>query len=124
MQRGVLPADFRTSMCSTALASLRCPLSSSCMHAHSLKELRAAAAVQLKMLPADYKMFICSSFNDTGEHQGSAGSGADIHSQSLTYTHTCKPLLLLNSISMVCYDPGFLLITDFEVEGGSRVCYS
>lgn len=66
MQRGVLPVSFRTSLCSTALASQQCPLGSTCFHAHSLRELRATAAVAQGELPADYKMSICPSFQDTG----------------------------------------------------------
>lgn len=66
MQRGVLPACFRTSLCSTALASQPCPLGRRCLHAHSLEELRAAAAVALGDLPPDYKMSICTVFQETG----------------------------------------------------------
>ena len=72
MHRGVLPASFRTSMCSTALAAQQCPLGSSCLHAHNLRELRAGAAVALNVLPADYKMSICPAFHDTGVRRGTA----------------------------------------------------
>ena len=63
----LLPATFRTSLCSTALSEgAVCPLGQRCCNAHSVQELRVDAAIKLKFLPVDYKLTLCESFCSFG----------------------------------------------------------
>ncbi len=78
----LLPATFRTSLCSTALTDgVACPLGERCFNAHSLDELRVNAAINLKLLPMDYKLTLCEAYCNSGAHllvESSCGSCAMI----------------------------------------------
>ena len=61
--QGALPEDYRTQLCaSIAGGAGGCPLGAQCQHAHSARELRADAAVRLRLLPATYKTSLCTAF--------------------------------------------------------------
>ena len=65
----LLPATFRTSLCSTALTDgVACPLGERCFNAYSLDELRVNAAINLKLLPLDYKLTLCEAYCNSGAH--------------------------------------------------------
>ena len=65
----LLPATFRTSLCSTVLTDgVACPLGERCFNAHGLDELRTNAAINLKLLPMDYKLTLCEAYCNSGAH--------------------------------------------------------
>lgn len=73
--QGVLPEDYRTQLCaSIAAGGGGCPLGAQCQHAHAPAELRADAAVRLKLLPATYKTALCAAFLADGARAPSNGS--------------------------------------------------
>lgn len=57
--QGLLPKDYRTSVCENALANQPCNLGPLCTGAHSVAEMRVEAGIELKHLPENYKLSFC-----------------------------------------------------------------
>lgn len=66
-RQGWLPEDYRTQICRALIEAGACSARSSCVHAHSLEELRTEAAVQAGKLPKDFRTSFCEEAVAGGE---------------------------------------------------------
>ena len=64
--QGYLDASYRTSLCASLASGTPCHIGPKCSHAHSLVELRVDAAVDLGLLPPDFKTALCDAFLQKG----------------------------------------------------------
>ena len=89
----LLPATFRTSLCSTALTDgVACPLGERCFNAHSLEELRITAAINLKLLPMDYKLTLCEAHCNSGASQKASTRSSWVPITCAVDDHLLSPL--------------------------------
>ena len=65
--QGWLPEQYRTQLCPALVEARACSARSSCVHAHSMEELRAEAAVRAGKLPKDFRTSFCEEALAGGE---------------------------------------------------------
>lgn len=70
--QGYLDASYRTSLCASLASWAPCQVGPKCSNAHSLDELRVDAAVDLGLLPPDFKTALCDAFLQKGLRQTSS----------------------------------------------------
>lgn len=89
--QGYLDATYKTSLCASLASGAPCQIGPRCSHAHSLAELRVDAAIDLRLLPPDFKAALCDAFLQKGLRQTS-------------YHKSCKrvSLVSLRSSSASC----------------------
>ena len=66
-RQGLLPEDYRTELCPALIKAGACSARNSCVHAHSLEELRTEAAVRAGKLPKDFRTSFCEEALAGGE---------------------------------------------------------
>lgn len=89
VKQGWLPEDYRTQICRALIEAGACSARSSCVHAHSLEELRTEAAVQAGKLPKDFR----TSFCEEAVAGGSCAKGLLCHG-----AHTVRELRVVAAI--------------------------
>ena len=66
LQRGVLPACYKISLCTEAATLGMCSFGAACSCAHSPAELRGAASIRAGLMEASYKTALCPAFVGMG----------------------------------------------------------